>query len=239
MAWHERACESPPFQKIVMGDGKSIVRNCAVPHRMPAGNDEEGAMSNISRTSVGHGVVRTSPPHVVLAVDPSLRGTGYAVLAAASGSTSRVLTYGVISNPARLSHADCLLAIHDTLDGLIAAHKPDIMAVEAVIYVQSFQTAIVLGSARGAVLLAAARRGLDVREYAPRRVKQAVVGRGGAQKQQVGFMVRALLGLTETPPPDAADAIAVGLTHLQNHKTAPPSLRSRGNICQSNKMLEK
>jgi crossover junction endodeoxyribonuclease RuvC len=98
----------------------------------------------------------------------------------------------------------------------IQIHKPDVVAVESIIYVQSFQTAITLGSARGAVLLAAARHGLPVHEYAPRRVKQAVVGKGAAQKQQVAFMIRALLGLTVTPPPDAADAIAVGLTHLQS-----------------------
>ena len=72
-----------------------------------------------------------------------------------------------------------------------------------------------LGCARGAALLAAASRGLPVFEYAPRRVKQAVVGRGGAEKAQVAFMVRALLGLSETPPADAADALAVGLTHFQ------------------------
>ncbi len=79
---------------------------------------------------------------------------------------------------------------------------------------QSYQTAITLGAARGAVILAAVQKGLPVHEYAPRRVKQAVVGRGAADKQQVAFMVRVLLGLTQTPPADAADAIAIGLTHF-------------------------
>jgi crossover junction endodeoxyribonuclease RuvC len=82
--------------------------------------------------------------------------------------------------------------------------------------------AITLGAARGAALLAAASQGLPIYEYAPRRVKQSVVGRGGADKGQVGFMVRALLGLTETPSPDAADALAIGLTHMQ---TAPSAAR--------------
>ena len=72
-----------------------------------------------------------------------------------------------------------------------------------------------MGAARGAAILAAAERGLPVFEYSPREVKQAVVGRGGAEKTQVAFMVRALLGLTETPPADAADALAIGLTHLR------------------------
>jgi crossover junction endodeoxyribonuclease RuvC len=68
---------------------------------------------------------------------------------------------------------------------------------------------------RGAALIAMAERGVPIYEYAPRRVKQAVVGRGAAAKQQVGFMIRAMLGLTENPPPDAADALAIGLTHFQ------------------------
>jgi crossover junction endodeoxyribonuclease RuvC len=106
--------------------------------------------------------------------------------------------------------------------------QPTAMAVESVIYVQSFPTAITLGSARGAVLLAAAQRGLPIHEYAPRRVKQAVVGTGAAQKTQVAFMVRTLLGLTVTPPSDAADAIAVGFTHFQTTKfPAPTALRRR------------
>jgi Holliday junction resolvasome, endonuclease subunit len=89
------------------------------------------------------------------------------------------------------------------------------MAVEGIIYVQSYQTAITLGAARAAVILAASMRCLPVHEYAPRRVKQAVVGRGAADKRQVAFMVRVLLGMRQTPPADAADAIAIGITHFQ------------------------
>ena len=77
-----------------------------------------------------------------------------------------------------------------------------------------------MGAARGSAILALAQRGLPVFEYAPTDVKQAVVGRGGAAKDQVAFMVRALLGLTETPQADAADALAIGLTHFQNHDSA-------------------
>ncbi len=107
------------------------------------------------------------------------------------------------------------MAIHDRLAEIIHKHEPDCCAVEGVIFVQSYRTAITLGAARGAAILAAAGRGLPVFEYSPREVKQAVVGRGGADKSQVAFMVRALLGLTETPAPDAADALAIGLTHLR------------------------
>lgn len=88
------------------------------------------------------------------------------------------------------------------------------------IYVQSYKTAILLGAARGAAILAAAENGLPVFEYAPKRIKQATVGRGGAGKNQIAFMVRALLGLAETPGPDAADALAIGLTHLRSEEAA-------------------
>jgi crossover junction endodeoxyribonuclease RuvC len=89
-----------------------------------------------------------------------------------------------------------------------------------VIYVQSYKTAIILGAARGAAILAAAENGLPVFEYPPRRVKQSTVGHGAAGKNQVAFMVRALLGLTETPEADAADALAIALTHLRMEEAA-------------------
>ena len=102
------------------------------------------------------------------------------------------------------------------VDFLAAGIDPE----RTVLFVQSHRTAITLGAARGAAILALAQRGISVFEYAPTDVKQAVVGRGGAAKDQVAFMVRALLGLTETPDADAADALAIGLTHLQSHDSA-------------------
>ncbi len=155
----------------------------------------------------------------VLAIDPSLRSTGYAVLERV-GTKIRALDYGFVKNPAALLHTGCLVAIHEQIGDLIRRHEPECAAVESVIYVQSYRTAITLGSARGAALLAAAQYGLPIYEYAPRRVKQSVVGRGGADKSQVGFMVRVLLGLTETPSADAADALAIGLTHFQTADSA-------------------
>ncbi len=155
----------------------------------------------------------------LLAVDPSLRGTGYAILEREAGKV-RCRHFGVVKNPPKLTISGCLVAIHERLSDVIKEFSPEVMAIESVIYVQSYPTAITLGSARGAALLAAAQKGLAIHEYAPRRVKQAVVGRGGAQKEQVGFMIRALLGLTVTPPPDAADAMAIGLTHFQSADAA-------------------
>lgn len=155
----------------------------------------------------------------VLAIDPSLRGTGYAVLEK-NGTRIHAHTYGVIKNPDRLLPSACLVAIHSTVAEVVSKFSPECAAVEGVIFVQNYKTAITMGSARGAALLAIAASGLPIYEYAPRKVKQAVVGRGAAAKTQVAFMVRALLGLTETPPPDAADAIAIGLTHLRSAETA-------------------
>ncbi len=150
----------------------------------------------------------------MLAIDASLRNTGVAVLES-NGSQPLALYFGSIPNRASLRSSSCLVAIHDRLAELIHAHEPDCCALESVIYVQSYKTAIILGAARGAAILAAAQRGLPIFEYTPRRIKQSAVGRGTADKGQVAFMVRALLGLTETPGPDAADALAIGLTHLR------------------------
>ena len=131
------------------------------------------------------------------------------------GSKVRCLEYSVVRNRASLSQEACLIAIHEALVLAITKHQPTALAIEKVIFVQSYATAIVLGAARGVAVLAAAQAGLSIYEYPPKRVKQAVVGKGAAAKEQVAFMIRALLGLTETPPSDAADAIAIGLTHLR------------------------
>ena len=157
----------------------------------------------------------------VLAIDPALRNTGFAVIEesspAAGRRTQRALTYGVIQNHRDLRQSGCLVAIREKLVEVIREFSPEVCAVEGVIFVQSYRTAITLGAARGAALLAAAEHGLEIYEYAPKRVKQAVVGRGSADQQQVAFMMRALLGLTETPPSDAADALAIGMAHCYAH----------------------
>ena len=138
----------------------------------------------------------------------------------ANGGKQRALYFGVIENKPAVRPSSCLVAIREQLADLIREHEPDCCALEAVIYVQSHKTAIALGAARGAAILAAAERGLPIFEYAPTRIKQATVGRGGADKSQVAFMVRAMLGLTETPQSDAADALAIGLTHLRAQEAA-------------------
>lgn len=155
----------------------------------------------------------------VLAIDASLRRTGVAVVEG-NGGKPFAIYYGTIENSSALPSSSCLVAIRQRLIELIRQHSPDCCALESVIYVQSYKTAILLGAARGAAILAAAENGLPVFEYSPKRIKQATVGRGGADKTQVAFMVRALLGLTETPQLDAADALAIALTHVRAQEAA-------------------
>ncbi len=150
----------------------------------------------------------------VLAIDPAIRNTGYAVIEG-DARTLKAVTYDVIRIPDRLPQSAALAAVRTHLGHIIEQYQPDEVAVEGIIYVQSHRTAISMGAARAAALIAAAERGLNVYEYAPKKVKSAVVGNGNADKNQVAFMVRALLGLNETPPHDAADALAIGIAHLQ------------------------
>src|SRR5437763_16504764 len=155
----------------------------------------------------------------VLAIDASLRNTGVAIVDANNGKPQSVY-FGTIHNKSAMRSSSCLVAIRDRLVQLIREHEPDCCALESVIYVQSYKTAIILGAARGAAILAAAERGLPVFEYAPKRIKQATVGRGTAAKGQGAFRIRALLGLTTAPGPDEADALAIGLTHLRAQEAA-------------------
>jgi crossover junction endodeoxyribonuclease RuvC len=163
------------------------------------------------------GVILRLPIMRVLAIDASLRNTGVAIVDANNGKP-RSVYFGTIHNASSMRSSSCLVAIRDRLVELIREHEPDCCALESVIYVQSHKTAILLGAARGAAILAAAENGLPVFEYSPKRIKQSAVGRGAAGKDQVAFMVRALLGLTETPGADAADALAIGLTHLRSQE---------------------
>jgi len=148
----------------------------------------------------------------VLAIDPAVRNTGYAVI---DGDHKQrdVLDFGVISIPKSIIQSAALGAICTGVSNLIKKWEPDEVAVEGVIYVQSHRTAISMGAARAAIMIAGSNAGLTIYEYAPLKVKQAVVGNGRASKDQVAFMIRALLGLAETPPHDAADALAIAYAH--------------------------
>lgn len=150
----------------------------------------------------------------VLSIDPAVRNTGYAVLEG-TPQKAKALFYDVISVPNKVPQSGALAAVTTHLANIIRKYEPDEVAVEGIIYVQSHRTAISMGAARAAAMIAAAEHGLPVYEYSPTKAKRAVVGNGKADKAQVAFMVRALLGLSETPPSDAADALAIGIAHLQ------------------------
>lgn len=151
---------------------------------------------------------------ITLGIDPAIRNTGYALLQG-DHTNARCLDYGTITIPKKLPQSKALETVCSGIKNLIQKWEPDEVAVEGIIYVQSHRTAIAMGAARAATLIAGASYGLRIFEYAPKKVKQAIVGKGTADKAQVAFMVRALLKLPETPPSDAADALAIALTHLQ------------------------
>ncbi len=149
----------------------------------------------------------------ILAIDPAIRNTGFAVVEG-DHQSQQALAFDIISLSRKLPQSEALAAIRTALSNIIEKWEPDEVAVEGIIYVQSHRTAISMGAARAATLIAAADHGLNVYEYAPSKIKQAVAGKGSADKRQVAFMVRAILGLSETPPHDAADALAIALAHL-------------------------
>lgn len=151
---------------------------------------------------------------VILGLDPSLRGTGYGVIQTARPQV-RALAHGTIECPAGWPHSRCLVKITQTLRDVVRAHHPTVCVVEGLFYAQNLQTALILGEARGAALAVVAEAGLEVFEIATRKVKQAIVGYGAAQKTAVARMVQRMLALAELPAPDAADALALALTHAQ------------------------
>jgi crossover junction endodeoxyribonuclease RuvC len=151
---------------------------------------------------------------LVLGIDPSLRGTGLALIEFQKGRAPVLLRCRTVSVPARRTMAVALAEIHTAVAEFIdAASGVRHVALEQTIYVQNFQTAQILGAARGAAIAAAALRGLPVFEYAPLRVKQAVAGSGRASKEQLGRTVRSLLGHAKAMAFDESDAAGVALCH--------------------------
>ena len=159
---------------------------------------------------------RNSNTHtIILGVDPSLRGTGYGVIELAKPHP-RTLAHGTITCPAAWPHSRCLANISQTIREVLRKYSPTVCAVEGLFFAQNLQTAILMGEARGAALAAIAEAGLEIYEIAPRKVKQAIVGYGAAQKLAVAKMVQRLLQLAELPAADAADALALALAQAQS-----------------------
>lgn len=153
---------------------------------------------------------------IILGVDPGTTVTGYGVIRSAGGDYS-LIECGVIRTSTAEPLHTRLHEIHQGISELIARHKPQALAVEDVFYSRNVRTTVVLGHARGVVLLAGAHAGLEVAEYPPAEIKKAVAGTGAATKPQVQFMVTQLLRLKSPPQPaDASDGVAVALTHAMS-----------------------
>lgn len=150
----------------------------------------------------------------VLGIDPGFATTGYGVVERIAGSL-RPVTLGAIRTPATLPQAGRLAHLAGALRGIIHATDPDVVVIERVFFNSNVRTAMSVGQASGVALLAAAEAGLEVVDYTPSEVKLSVVGVGNAVKQQVQAMVAAVLKLDGVPkPPDAADACALAICHL-------------------------
>lgn len=151
---------------------------------------------------------------IVLGVDPGTAVTGYGVVARSGGGAVSLVECGVIRTRSNSPLPERLRIIFEGVGEVIGRHSPAAVAVEGVFMGKNVRTAVVLGHARGAILLAAALREVEVAEYPPAEVKNAVVGTGRATKEQIGFMVKKLLKLRDAPRPhDAADGVAVALCH--------------------------
>lgn len=154
---------------------------------------------------------------LVIGIDPGTAITGFGLLRDTPDGSLVMVDYGVIVTPAKSPMSQRLLELHQRLSDILHLHRPDSGAVEKLFFQRNVRTAISVGQARGVAMLALAQAGVTVGEYTPLEVKQAVAGYGGADKNQVQQMVRALLGLAEIPrPDDAADALAVAICHLHS-----------------------
>jgi crossover junction endodeoxyribonuclease RuvC len=160
----------------------------------------------------------------VLGLDPGSRRTGWGVVER-NGRGFRCLGAGHVAPSARLGLAERLHAIVRQVDEVMARYAPDCVVIEAAFHHAFARSTLVLGHVRGALLVAAVERGLPVAEYAPRAIKLAVTGRGGAAKQQVSAMVKVQLGLRSLPQADAADALAGALCHLRRARLEVPGRR--------------
>jgi crossover junction endodeoxyribonuclease RuvC len=156
---------------------------------------------------------------LVIGIDPGTATTGYGLVEERPDGSLKTLDYGVISTPADMEMPLRLLELYRSLRDILLLHRPVSGAVEKLFFQRNVRTALSVGQARGVVLLAFAEAGLVAAEYTPMEVKQAVAGYGGADKNQVQQMVRAILGLEDIPrPDDAADALAIAICHLHSAK---------------------
>ena len=156
---------------------------------------------------------------LALGIDPGTATTGYGLVRLMPDGELVAVSFGIISTPKDASASARLEMLHTQLRILLRKHKPDTSAVEKLFFARNVTTALAVGQARGVVMLALQQAGLEIFEYTPKEVKNAVAGYGGADKRQVQEMVRALLQMDSIPKPDdAADALAIAITHLNTKR---------------------
>lgn len=156
---------------------------------------------------------------LALGIDPGTATTGYGLVRLEPDGSLLAVKFGVITTPKNTPAPERLVILYDRMQDLLREHKPETAAVEKLFFQRNVTTAIAVGQARGVMLLSLAQAGLEVFEYTPNEVKQAVAGYGSADKRQIQEMVRVLLELESIPKPDdAADALAVAITHLHTNR---------------------
>lgn len=160
---------------------------------------------------------------IVLGLDPGTRHFGWGVVRR-TGTRLTHVAHGVVDTNQKEELASRLVAIEMELVDVVRQYQPTHASIESLFFAKDAQAAAKLGHARGVALLVCARAGLEAAEYAPARVKKTVAGGGRADKAQVAQMIRVLLGLTEIPRSDAADALAIAVTHLQGTRLHAPAL---------------
>ena len=155
---------------------------------------------------------------LVIGIDPGTAITGFGVISENQDGSIIAVDYGAIRTPAGVPMQERLSIIYNDLSKVLLLHKPQLAAVEKLFFQRNVTTALAVGQARGVALLALDQAGIEAAEYTPLQVKQAVAGYGGADKNQVQLMVRAILSLPEIPKPDdAADALAVAICRLHSY----------------------
>ena len=158
--------------------------------------------------------MRDAHPVTVLGIDPGTAITGYGIVRKEGRNPLTLVECGVIRTRPRDDLAQRLAEIHDGVLELIRRHQPTVLSIEDIFYARNVRTTVVLGHARGVILLAAAHAGLEIHEYPPSEIKKAVAGTGAATKLQIQFMVTRLLRLKSAPQPsDAADGVAAALAY--------------------------
>lgn len=155
---------------------------------------------------------------IIMGIDPGLVNTGYGIISIQRNNPS-IIDFGIIQPNSKEVISKRLFTIFSDVSELMELHKPDVFSIEEVFYSKNFKSALMLGHARGAAILAAAKYNLPVFEYSAKKVKQSITGNGNADKTQLQYMIKQIFKLNQLPSPlDASDALGIALCHLNQMK---------------------